>query len=1022
MNQTICNLLAGLSVFSLAPLVAPADSPGQDDLAAALPRIKPLAPEEALRSFRVLDGFKLEPAATEPLVADPVAACYDADGRLYVVEMRGYPYPEDSPTGYVRRLEDTDGDGRFDRSTIFAPGLSWPTGVVPYDGGVFIAAAPEILYAKDTDGDGVADVRKVMFTGFGTQNVQGLLNGLLWGPDGWIYGVSGINGGLIRSLSRPEAVAVSVRGRDFRFQPGGSAFEAISGGGQFGHSFDDWGHRFTCMNSNHIRQILLPSKYLERNPALADVRVIDDIAEEGGAGPVFRISPAEPWRIVRTRQRASDPAMAKKLPANELVPTGFFTSATGVTIYRGDAFPAAYLGNAFIGDVGGNLVHRKVLTKQGAEFRARRADPGVEFLASTDNWFRPVNFTNTPDGALLILDMYRETIEHPLSIPEPIKKHLDLTSGKDLGRLYNLVPGSGYRHRKPALSRAGTDELVATLADPSSWWRETAQRLLIERRAVDAVPALKALVRARPTALGRLQALWTLDVLGGLGDDDLLLALSDPEAGVREQAARLSEGHLMEGSPVIGPLLKLAGDLDPMVRFQTAFSLGALRANDTRGLDALTEIAVLEASDRWTRAAVLSSIPGRGPALIARLLDKRPDFFDRPEGRPWLDELATMVGLEGDPSAIQAVLARFAPPAASLSTLRRVVFALGLGLKRAGVAPGLVLRGPKGKALDPLFADAARGAASEGPVADRVEAIRLLGLGTADEALASLPARLDSREPTEVQLAALQALKDGTDPRVGPAIVEHWKGLSPAVRREAVEALLARLDRVEALLDGLRDKAITPSDLDPARRTQLLNHQSPEVKRRAETLLGPPSRADRKAVLEAFQPALALEGDRARGKALFAKTCATCHRAEGEGLEVGPDLETVAARTPEDLLVHILDPNREVAANFLAYTVQTVDGQSFSGLIASESVVALTLKRTGGLTEVVLRRRIEAVASTGLSLMPEGLESGLRPQDLADLIAYIRGLTAVRVTSRRDLVPGEIIVAIKKMVFDAGQP
>src|SRR5262249_34851040 len=192
----------------------------------------------------------------------------------------------------------------------------------------------------------------------------------------------------------------------------------------------------------HIRQILLPAHYLQRNPALVIASVLDDIPTEGAAAPVFRISPPEPWRVVRTRQRAADPAIARRLPPTELVVTGFFTSATGVTIYRGGAYPEAYRSNAFIGDVGGNLVHRKILTRNGPEFRATRADQNVEFLASTDNWFRPVNFANTPDGTLLILDMYRETIEHPFSIPEPIKKHLDLTSGKDLGRLYNLMPAA----------------------------------------------------------------------------------------------------------------------------------------------------------------------------------------------------------------------------------------------------------------------------------------------------------------------------------------------------------------------------------------------------------------------------------------------------------------------------------------------------------------------------------------------------------------------------------------------------
>ena len=477
-----------------------------DDLARELPRIPPREPDDALKSFAIHDGFRLRAVAVEPLVTDPVSVCYDADGRLYVAEMRGYPYPEKSPTGNVRLLEDRDGDGVFDKSTVFVDGLSWPTGVVPYDGGVFIAVAPDILYAKDTDGDGVADIKKVMFTGFGTQNVQALLNGLLWGPDGLIYGVSGGNGGEIKNLTNPGEKLVSVRGRDFRFKPDGSAFEAVSGGGQFGHGFDDWGHRFTCNNSNHIRQIVFPAHDLERNPAIAAPAVLDDIAAEGPAAPVFRISPPEPWRVVRTRQRAADPEYRKRLPPTELVPTGFFTSATGVTIYRGDAFPAAYLGNAFIGDVGGNLVHRKVLTRNGVEFLATRADQKVEFLASTDNWFRPVNFVNTPDGTLLILDMYRETIEHPLSIPEPIKKHLDLTSGKDLGRLYNLVPEARTRHRKPALSTATTEQLVQYMADPDAWWRETAQRLLIERNDTAAIPLLKTLARERPTALGRVHA------------------------------------------------------------------------------------------------------------------------------------------------------------------------------------------------------------------------------------------------------------------------------------------------------------------------------------------------------------------------------------------------------------------------------------------------------------------------------------------------------------------------------------
>ena len=448
-------LLSALNGFTLSVLAQ------EDELAKELPRIKPLSPAAAMQSFRVHDGFRLQAVAVEPMVADPVSAYYDAHGRLYVVEMRGYPYPEKTPSGQVTRLEDRDGDGCFETlGRVFLEGLSWLTGIVPFDGGVFIAAAPgNPVYAKDTNGDGVADIRNVVFTGFGTDNVQGLLNGLLWGPDGWIYGVASVNGGAIQTRLRPEIKPVSVRGRDFRFKADGAigVRKAISGGGQFGHCFDDWGHRFTCNNSNHVRQIVLPSHYLERNPDLTPPAVILDIAAEGPAAPVYRISPPEPWRVVRTRQRAADPTMVKRLPRTELFATGFFTSATGITIYRGSSYPPQYRGNVFVGDVGGNLVHRKTLEIDGATYLARRADQKGEFLASTDNWFRPVNFANTPEGTLLILDMYRETIEHPLSIPEPIKKHLDLTSGRDRGdaekMLWSPMATNVARGRKPVTRR-----------------------------------------------------------------------------------------------------------------------------------------------------------------------------------------------------------------------------------------------------------------------------------------------------------------------------------------------------------------------------------------------------------------------------------------------------------------------------------------------------------------------------------------------------------------------------------------
>ena len=459
------------------------------------------APDQAARarprpskSFRVHPGFRLEPVAAEPLVTDPVSACYDADGRLYVVEMRGYPYPEKPPErqrpASSKTSTATAGSTRARSSSTASPGrrASSPTTAASSS-----PSPPDILYAKDTDGDGVADVKKV--------DVHRLRHAER--PGAGQRPALGARRLDLRRLGRqrrrdpatcrgPTPSPVSVRGRDFRFRPDGSAFEAISGGGQFGHALRRLGPPLHLQQ----QQPHPPDRPARRatwsgTPRWSAAGGRRRHRRRGGGGAGL---PDQPGRALAgrpdppARGRPGDRRSGCRRPS--CVATGFFTSATGVTIYRGDAFPPEYRGNAFIGDVGGNLVHRKILDPARRRPSSRPGPTeGVEFLASTDNWFRPVNFANTPDGTLLVLDMYRETIEHPLSIPEPIKKHLDLTSGKDRGRLYELVPDGFRRRPQPRLSRATTAELVALLADPDAWWRETAQRLLIERRDPSADPA-----------------------------------------------------------------------------------------------------------------------------------------------------------------------------------------------------------------------------------------------------------------------------------------------------------------------------------------------------------------------------------------------------------------------------------------------------------------------------------------------------------------------------------------------------
>jgi putative heme-binding domain-containing protein len=388
---------------------------------------------------------------------------------------------------------------------------------------------------------------------------------------------------------------------------------------------------------------------------------------------------------------------------------------------------------------------------------------------------------------------------------------------------------------------------------------------------------------------------------------------------------------------------------------------------------------------------LLCSINHRARPLIESL-SKSPEFFDSPSGRVLLGDLAFQIGAEKNDADMTWLLTEVEAVRDDPALARVAVLGLGKGLQRSGGSLRSVLAGPAAKVVAPLFTKAAEVASGDGKAASRAEAVRLLGLGPVDVALTTLPDLLDARQPGNVQLAALQTLADLPDRRVGPEIIAHWKGLGPSVRREAAEALLARADRVAALLDALESKEIAPADLDPARRQQLISHSNPKVRERATRLIGKDAKSDRGPVIASYRKALDLDGNADRGREVFRKQCATCHKAEGVGTDVGPNLATITGRTPEDLLIHILDPNREVAPAYVNYTVETSDGQILTGLIADESANSVTLKRAEGATDTIPRARIEAMASTGLSLMPEGLEKEVSPEQLADLLAYVRGI------------------------------
>lgn len=991
-------VLVGVLIFAKVPLegclaAEPADSV-EKDYAGELPRLAPTEPGKALETFRVAAGFKIEQVAAEPLVADPIAISFDENGRLYVVEMRGYSENDAENLSRIRLLDDTDGDGRFDKSTIFADGLSWPTAILCSAGGVYVADAPNLFFLKDTDGDNRADVREVVYTGFGKSNVQGLVNSFLWGLDNRIHGATSSSGAsLTPGKAKPDekaAAPLDLRGRDFAFDSRTRAIEAESGGGQHGASFDRWGRRFVCSNSDHLQLVMFDDRYLARNPYFAAPSPRASIAADGPQADVFRSSPIEPWRIVRTRLRVK--GVVPGIVEGGGRAAGYFTGATGVTLYTGNAWPEKFLDYAFVGDVGSNLVHRKLLAPDGVGLIGRRVDEKSEFVASTDIWFRPVQFANAPDGTLYICDMYREVIEHPASLPPPIKKHLDLTSGRDRGRIYRVVPDGFKQPPLPRLGKATTGELVATLAHANGWHRDTAARLLYERQDRTALDPLEKLAREATLPEGRIRALWALPGLGSLSPDVVLKSLQDPHPRVREQAAKLAEQVVADSPAVAEALLAMVSDDDLRVRYQLGFSLGEL-AGPQRAR-ALAALVRRDPADRWIKLAVQSSLGEGAGALLADLAaDTR--FRQTEAGLAWLRDLAAQIGKQQRADDVAALLQTLKSlPAEEKTAVQAIV--QGVAAKADSKLHQQIAAATGGRAdeltRELLTTSAATAADADRPAPERVAAVQILRLGTFAAQRETLAKLIEPQEPSDVQAAALATLATFDVPEVAALLVERWARLSPRARTQAADVLFSRVPWLLALLSAVEEDRIALGDLDPARLKALAAHRDEAVRRRAIALSAKVQVGRRADVLAAYRPVLDVNGDAARGKETFKKVCASCHQLQGVGHAIGPNLAAMQARGPEAILLNVLDPNREVNPQYLSYALVTTDGRTLSGMIAAETATSVTLKRADNQTDTVLRIDIDQLKSTGISLMPEGMEKQIDQKQMADLLAYLKGL------------------------------
>jgi putative heme-binding domain-containing protein len=639
-----------------------------------------------------------------------------------------------------------------------------------------------------------------------------------------------------------------------------------------------------------------------------------------------------------------------------------------------------------------NLVHRDILVPSGVTFVARRGEENAEFLASTDNWFRPVNLCGGPDGALYVVDMYRAVVEHPQWIPLEVKRRINVRAGEDRGRIYRIVHESSRPAARPRLGRAAPGELAALLEHPDGWWRTTAQRLLVERRDAAAVEPLRKIARGSAFPPARVQALWTLAALGALGPETVAEALGDPEPGVREHALRMAEPFLAGSEAMRDRVFALGDDPSLRVRFQLALTLGRL-ATDARRPAALARLAARDLGDRWIRAAVLCSTGAAAPEVLSCL---RAEALDRleasaPGAVEFVRGLADLVAAGKDEAEAvrwlrEVIAGEPAAPApwrmAGLSLLARPGAKARALLEKADAAARV--DGWSARALEAAL-DGAR------KPRERVEAIELVAaLRPTAEAAARLETVLRPQEPPEVQVAAVRALSAWPGDPVGARLLEGWSGRVGRVRREILNAMVASPERLERLLERLERGEVRPAELEPHHRERLLKHASAAVRERARKALEAAVDADRQEVVRAVtEKVMALQGDAVRGERVYVQNCATCHRWHGQGFRVGPDLTVVAGRDKRALLVDILDPNQAIDPAYQTYVVKTAK-EEFSGILASETPASVTLLRAGGEQSTVLRGDIVTIRAWPASLMPEGIEANVTPQDLADLLEFLR--------------------------------
>ena len=892
----------------------PIQASGGSDVSVRDGQAVALSPEESLKSIQLDGDYEAQLVAAEPLVLDPVEVTWDAQGRLYVADMRDYPLgpePGKPALSRIQLLTDEDGDGRMDKAVTFADHVDHVQGLLPYNGGLIATTRTQILFLKDTNGDGKADINEPLIKGFNPRHSQLQVSAPRWGLDNKVYFNNGLDAKEIYPVAKSDPA--NVARFNFRWDPKTGKIEPTSGYGQYGGAFDDFGHHFFCSNRNPVMFAVMPYEAVMRNPNAGISQGHEDIAPPGAETRVY------PLKITHTTADAH---------------AGTNTACSGLGVYRGHLMPELK-NNVFVPDPTGQLVTRYKVEPNGASLKATRVGDRTEFFRSSDEWSRPVNMTTGPDGAMYICDIYRRWIDHARFFPEEFVKTHDMRQGENEGRIWRIVK-KGQKVPKVEAAPTEIEKLTAWLGHENAWQRETAQRLLVE---------LGKSVGGKAEVVGKNR-------------QTFFQILNQPDK-------------------------------------DTASEAGVIEARAS---------AISKApEDVWVMRAVLSASTHSAGAVLDTVIEKgeltKTYSAQRMETLRALASAAAAGGEKGDFAlALQAVESQ----AGQLTWWKPAVLqGLAEGLPKSGGKLGaktlaaFVSQPPAGqeKAAVEINAlltqvDAVMGD-GKAPLDQRLAVMPLLAQRSWDKAEPVLRKLLAEGQPTELQTAALAVLKKYGADKASPLIYDLLPAAGPTVRRDLVTLLTSNAKTALDLFKRMEKAEFSPALVDVETRWRY-QRGTGELRDLAVKLFGQPSE-DRAAVIANYMDSTHAKGDAKKGQQVFAMICITCHKHGDLGVEVGPPLSDVKAKPPEALLSDILDPNRMVEARWCAYTIETQDGRALSGLISAESADSVTLKMMGGLSETIQRSQIKKMVSTDKSLMPPGLEGAINKEQMADLLAFLRG-------------------------------